>query len=247
MPTISHRLGRPTSQRLTGLAAAVLAGALLSGCGVSEQQLRPGVAAQVGDTTVSLEEVEESVDVACSFFAEQGQPGFPRSLARQQFVNLLVQGAVAEQALEDAGLSVDPSDPQTEAEIAATNEQVPAAQRAPFLLLTETGAFVDAAATELGRAAYEEEGEVPADPAVLGERGGAELSSWIEENDVEINPVFRLSVEDGRVVSDTGASVASSEFAVGTLLDPLTATPEQVAATADRLPASQLCGAAPEA
>jgi hypothetical protein len=234
--------------RLAGLAAAVLAGGLLSGCGVSEQQLRPGVAAQVGDTTVTLDEVEDAVEVACGYFVDEGQPGFPRSLARQQFVNLLVQGAAAEQALGDAGLSVGPDDLRAaDAEIAATNEQVPAARRAPFLLLAETGAFVDAAAVELGRAAYEEEGEVPTDPAVLSQRGGAELASWFEENDVEVNPVFRLTVEEGRLVADTGTSVASSDFAAATLLDPLTATPEQVAAVADRLPASQLCGASPEA
>ena len=246
----AHRRGRVSSLRAAtaAAAAATVVGGLLSGCSVSDEQLRPGVAAQVGDDEIALDEIDEAIDVACGFFADEERAGFPRSLARQQFVSALVQRSAAAQALEEGGLAVGAAYEQAAGAIETQNAQIPADQRAPFILLNEAAVFVDAAARALGEAAFDEEGEVPADPAITTQRGGTELASWIEANDVEINPVFRLTVAEGQVVADTGgASVAVSDFARATLLDPLTASAEQVADTADLLPASQLCGAAPEA
>ncbi|WP_323793050.1 hypothetical protein [Nocardioides sp.] len=228
-----------------GLLGVLLTGGALSGCGVSDDQLRPGVAAQVGDTELGLDVIDDSVDVACSFFVDQQQVGFPRSLARQQFASVLVQRAAADQALEESGLAVGDDYEQGLSALDASNEQIPEDQRAPFALLSEATTFVDAAATLLGEEAFAAEGTVPADPIVLNDRGRSVIASWLDENDVAINPVFRLSVKDGQIVSaGTGTSVAASDFAVAGLLDPNTATETDVTASAAQLPAGQLCGAA---
>ncbi len=63
--------------RALGLAGVLLSGGLLSGCGVSDEQLRPGVAAQVGDTEVSLEVVNDAVGVACDYFVDAQQVALP--------------------------------------------------------------------------------------------------------------------------------------------------------------------------
>jgi hypothetical protein len=245
---VSIRSPRRGPASLAVAACLLLGGGLLSGCGVSDDQLRPGVAAQVGDDEIGLDEIDETIEVACSFFVDQEQPGFPRSLARQQFVSALVQRSAAAQALEEAGLSVGADYQQAAGRIETENAQIPADQREPFVLLNEAAVFVDAAAALLGEAATEGEEAAPADPEAAAQAGSAEIASWIEANDVEINPVFRLTVSDGQVIADEGgASVPASDFARSTLLDPLTASNEQVAATADLLPPSQLCGAAPEA
>ena len=44
--------------RLTAAAVGVVAAGLLSGCGVAEEGVRPGVAAEVADTTISQADVE---------------------------------------------------------------------------------------------------------------------------------------------------------------------------------------------
>lgn len=244
---MSIRSPRRGPASLAVAACLLLGGGLLSGCGVSDDQLRPGVAAQVGDDEIGLDEIDDTIEVACGFFVDQGQPGFPRSLARQQFVSALVQRSAAAQALEEAGLSVGSDYQQAAGRIETENAQIPADQREPFVLLNEAAVFVDAAAALLGEAAAEDP-EATADPEAAAQAGSAEIASWIEANEVEINPVFRLTVSDGQVVADEGgASVPASDFARSTLLDPLTASNEQVSATADLLPPSQLCGAAPEA
>lgn len=234
-------------RRLVALSAAgvLLCGGLLSGCGVSDEQLRPGVAAQVGDTEVSVDQINDSIDLACSFFLDQDQPGFPRSLARQQFVSILVQRAAAVQALAEEGLDVGDDYEQAVGGLDAANPQVPEDQRAPFTLLGEATAFIGSAAATLGTASYTAAGEdVPADPVALTARGRDEIASWLDSHDVFINPVFRLAVDGGQVVSDAGgSSVAASDFAQTGLLDPLSATEEQVSAAAAQLPPGQLCGA----
>ncbi len=226
-----------------GLLGVLLTGGVLSGCGVSDDRLRPGVAAQVGDTEVELDVIDDSVDVACSFFVDQEQVGFPRSLARQQFASVLVQRAAADQALAESDLTVGDDYEQGLRALDAGNEQIPERQRAPFALLSEATTYVDAAATLLGEAAFEAEGEVPADPTLLNDRGRSVIATWIDENDVAINPVLRLAVEEGQVVAEgTGTSVATSAFATTSLLDPNTATESDVTAAAAQLPPSQLCG-----
>lgn len=226
-----------------GVAGVLVAGGLLSGCGVSTAQLRPGVAAQVGDTEVSLDDIDDSIADACAYFTDEDQPGFPKSLARQQFVSILISRAAASEALEEGGLELGADYQQAVSGLDAANSQVPEAQRAPFILLNEAATFVDAASRALGEAAFAAEGDVPADPAIVSQRGLGEITAWLETNDVEINPVFRLTVEDGQVVSEAGGtSVAASEFATLNLLDPLTATQEQVTASVEQLPPSQVCG-----
>ncbi|CAN5454056.1 hypothetical protein BH09ACT12_BH09ACT12_23140 [soil metagenome] len=234
---------RPTRWGALGLAGILIAGGLLSGCSVSGEQLRPGVAAQVGDTELSLNEIDEAIDTACSFFSDSEQVGFPRSLARQQFVSVLVMRAAAAQALEENDLELGADYAQRVGGLDAANAQVPEDQRAPFVLLSEGTTYIDSASTVLGQAAFNAEGDVPADPALITERGRSEISTWLEDNEVEINPVFRLSVDNGQVVNDTtGVSVAVSDYATTSLLDPNTATEEQVTASAAQLPPSQLCG-----
>ncbi len=237
----SHRWGA------LGAAGILVVGGLLSGCGVSTEQLRPGVAAQVGDTEIGLDEIDDAITDACAFFTDEEQLGFPKSLARQQFVSILVSRAAASQALDEDELSLGAEYDQAVAGLDAANSQVPEAQRAPFILLNEAATFVDYAARMLGEAAFAAEGDVPADPAILTDRGLSEITDWLDSNEVAINPVFRLAVVDGQVVSAaSGTSVAVSDYATTNLLDPLTATQEQVTASVDQLPPSQVCGASAE-
>lgn len=238
------------SHRWGALAAAgvLVSGGLLSGCGVSDEQLRPGVAAQIGDTELALDDIDDAIADVCDFFTDQQQAAFPRSLVRQQFVSVLIQRAAASAALDEADLALGSDFQQAVSGLDAANAQVPEAQRAPFVRLAEATTFIDAAATSLGTAAFSSEGDVPADPAIVTDRGRSIINEWIATNDVEVNPVFRLTVaDDGQVVADQGGtSVATSDYASTGFLDPLTATEEQVVAAADQLPSSQLCGASSE-
>ena len=234
---------RPGSLAVAGVLSLLLTGGL-SACSVSDEQLRPGVAAQVGDTEVALDTIDAAIDDACTFFSDQDQPGFPRSLARQQFVSVLIQRAAAGQALDEDGVALADSYDAAVGGLDEANAAVPEEQRDAFVLLGEATSYIEAAATSLGEAAFAAEGDVPPDPAVLVDRGRSVISAWLDDNDVAINPVFRLTVDNGQVVAELdGTSVAVSDEATLGQLDPLTATEDQVATAAATLPASQLCGA----
>ncbi len=231
--------------RVGGLAVVLMSMGALSGCGVSQDAISVGAAAQVGETKISYAEVDEPVDDVCTYFSDSGQAGFPRSIARQQFLSVLVERAAARQVLDEAGLAL--SDDYQDNLVAVDNglAQVPEAQRPAFRILGEANEFVANSAYVIGEAAFAESGETPGSPTVVADRGMAQIGQWLEDNDVQLNPMFGLALVDGALVNDaTGLSVAQSDLATLTAIDPSTATQESVDAAASQLPSDQLCGAA---
>ncbi|CAN5608300.1 hypothetical protein BH11ACT8_BH11ACT8_26020 [soil metagenome] len=222
------------------LAAALLSVGALSGCGVSDAQPAPGVAARVGDQTIRLTDVDGAVDDACSFFAEQAQPAFPRSFARQQFVTSLVQREAMSQLLADRGLDV-PTD--YAADLETQLGSVPADRREAFRTVSEATLYISAGEYAIGNAEFTDSGETPGTADLVTKRGAAALSTWIDDHDVTISPVFGLRIDQGEIVADTtGLAVPASDSSAVTMLDAQTATDAEVAAAAAALPADQVCG-----
>ena len=86
------------------LAAAVPCLLLLSGCGVAETQFHPGVAAQVGDRTITTDRVDELTTGFCSAVEEQitsGGQSYPLRLFKRGIVGQLALQSAAEQLAEE--------------------------------------------------------------------------------------------------------------------------------------------------
>jgi hypothetical protein len=204
---------------LTGLAVA--AAVLLTGCG-SVPDYNPGVAARVGDTTVSSGEVQDVAAAYCPAIVSQLQG---QAVALSQ-VNARVAGsltlrAAAEQFADDQGVTVDPSYQQT-------IDQAESGGQFKGLSASEKDAVIEVGGAELYAAAVAK---------AVGTDGEKLFDQWLVDHDVQINPRYGVELGGGKAaVSDTSVSVAVSDSAKQAIAD----QPDQSWVAA--LPESQRCG-----
>lgn len=252
-------MSRPSRLAAAGVAVLVATGAL-SGCGVSDAEIRPGLAAEVGEVQITVDELDEAVDGACVYFKTQGalareqDPTLPESRqargdVRSQLLQLLVQRAVAEQVLEDNDAELDPSYATTLAQAETGLAAVPAGpQRDGVTRGNEAAVYAQAALAGVGAELLADEGVTGVDEEAVVARGNRAFTDWIVANDIDINPMFAVRVVDGVVKLEpaTATSVAASSFSI---------TGEAAAAAstdgvggpaileyAESLPADQTCG-----
>lgn len=261
-------MSRPSRRgRLVAAAAAALvATGLLSGCGVSDQRIRPGVAAQVGDREITIDELDESLDDACAYFASQAQKARlqdptvgvtaqPRGDLRAQLLVLLIQRAVAEQVLDDAGADVGDDYEASVNGLSAQRPEATEEQLAAVLQGDEAFVYAQSAVTGAGAALLAEEGvEEPTQDEVQA-RGERAFTEWVAAHEIDVNPLFGVTVEDGTISSGSidDTSVAVSTFSVegraaadavagdAAAADP-NAAKDAIATYVASLPADQTCG-----
>lgn len=243
-----------TSRSRSALAAlaVVLAGGLLSGCGVSDNRPRPGAAAQVEGVRISTDTVESTVDTTCDYFKSIGNQPFPRSLALEQFVSTLVTESALEQLMDETGASFDSNANYTSdrAALETQLDAIPDEYRDAVGTLSRANLVVSYGTYAVGDALFTSSGDVPGTAAEVTQRGKAALADWIKSHQVDINPIYQLAVVDGVVTVDgEGTSVARSDFAKGGVIDVLTTDAQaqaalsgKVSARTAQLPADQLCG-----
>lgn len=246
------RLSRP----LAGLAAAaVLATGALSGCGVAEADIRPGLAADVEGAEVSLDQVADAVADTCEVLqgsAELLQGGFTGAELRGIVVQQLVVSEVATQIAEENGLDADRL--RREAE-----------QQARISFGFSAGEDDDASIPVFAASSYLSEviGEV-VDPTLseeeLVEPGPAYqayLEQWQAENDIEVNPLFDqidfAQAASSALTSDVSAAV-SEDATLRAQVDELRnraaqgdpAAQGELTALVSSLPESQACASEAE-
>lgn len=228
-----------TRRARLGIAAALTAG-LLTGCGVAGTAFQPGVAAEVGDQTISTDRLDDLVTDYCSFVAANPNPEQPvqaRFGYRSELVSILVQRAAVEQAAEEydaeLGATYDTQLADLERNFASLSE----GQQEALVTINEALLFGFEGRVAIGQAALSAEGGAEPDGAAAEVRGAEIVAEWIESNDVEINPEFGLALD--------GAELAASDqdlsYAVGDEAQAGTAD-QPDPANADSLPASQRCG-----
>jgi hypothetical protein len=218
-------------------AAGVLAAGLLGGCGIADEGARPGVAAEVGDTTISLDEVDEAAEDLCELRGDDpATKGTPVSGAevRTRALQTLVLRAIADGIAEDLDIEPSPTYANIEAE---ADKQGTVQAREVVGLSYFVNVMQAAGRAEAGSSASEE------DQLAAGIRIAQE---WTEREGVETNPVFPdLSIGDVSVefARDDDLSVAVSEFAESALSDAdRLQQQEGDSAYAATLPESQRCG-----
>lgn len=206
-----------TRRPLALLAPLLLA--LVAGCGVAEPQGLPSTAARVGDTTISVDEVDRLTDEVCSLRSERAElSGGPqtRGTTRRGITESLVYEAALTQLLDETGteLGADYEEALATSRSEAEELQLDAEQAEVYNEVNGIGAFIRSALTAVG------------EDALLG---------WLEDNDVTVNPVFGLEVDGDQGFTEAGSlSVPVSDDALGA------ASPS--AEQLESLPDDQVCG-----
>ncbi len=228
------------------LVAAAVSGAvavtatLLSGCGVVGTDFRPGAAAEVGEETIAVDEVNDLTPALCALLQSNEQllgEGVSGSSLRTSVLQGLVLRSVADQMAEDYDVPAGGSDyqdavQQTRLQFAEVDQDV----------LDDALPVYTATAYFLGviRAVGEQElvggGGEPTDDEALLE--GIRLArEWQEANGVETSPAFpKISIGEDQVLAEREElSIPVSTFAAEAEAQP------QDPAYVDALPESQRC------
>ncbi|MBM7516062.1 hypothetical protein [Nocardioides nitrophenolicus] len=216
-----------------GLAAVAL---LTAGCGVSDNEVKPGVAAEVEGQRLSLSKVDQAVEDYCALRAAnpQAQPA-PTALIRAQFVVGWTQAVAVDELAPEHGIAL----PVEQIDRTAVHDAWDALgvidddNYDTFEFLTWIQQRLSDPVAELGAADSGAQG----DAAVSA--GIALITDWLDQHDVTFNPVFgsydaQTGAFDGDPLSVPVSAEATSAADTGAL------TAAQVAA----LPADQRCGPA---
>ncbi len=223
--------------RMAGLAGLVAAGALLTGCGSAS----PGVAVQVGDEQISVNEVDELATEYClaieDQLAAQNPPQIvPNRYFRGGIAGTLTMRSIGEQLGEEYDVEPGPtyheSVAQLEQSVAVLDEEV----RDAVIEVESSSAYVEAMQAAVGGVLLEEEGGSAAEYSDQVARGQQAFEDWISANGVTFDPALGVQLAKGNIESvDTSLSFAVGDDAVKGAAD----EPDPEYARA--LPASQTC------
>jgi hypothetical protein len=237
-----------TIPRVAIAAAGVVTAGLLAGCGIADEGPRPGVAAEVGDATIKVADVEEAAEDECEVrdrFAEDGnsQPVSGARL-RDNAVLLQVLREVASQLAEEYDVAAGRHYDDARAEIRRQLEGIDEDLAARFETSQSSIAYFEDILVQVGRDDLGlSESDDPGGQQAY-QRGFEIAREWVERNPIETNPRYAQPVigDDGlRLSRDDTLSTAVSGFAK----DALSAAEDpqaEEAAYAATLPESQRCG-----
>jgi hypothetical protein len=219
--------------RLAALGAAVV---LLTGCAGAT----PGVAVQVGDESITVDEVDQVTDNYCTAVEEQltgGGQVVPLRFFRGGIAGILANRSIGEQLAAqydvEAGHNYDDQVATLEQSAASLGEDV----RDAVVTVETEQVYTQAIQAAVGRQLLNEEGARGAKYSETVARGEAAYEDWVADNGVEFNPQLGVEWVDGDVKPvDTSLSYPAGENAVaGSQESP---APEY----AQGLPNAQRCG-----
>ncbi len=235
-----------TIPRVAVATVGVVIAGLLAGCGVADEGVRPGVAAEVGDAQIELADVEQAAKDRCKILDElAGEGGQPQSGAVVR--GYALQGAVLRELADQlaAEYDVEPSEryesfrSQVRDQLGSLDEDL--VDR--VLDNVSGGAYFEDILVQVGREQLGlRESEDP--DGQQGFARGIEIAQdWVAEHPIETNPRFTtLSLGDDRIVTGrSDLSTPVSDFARSALAageDPQA----EGAGYAASLPDSQRCG-----
>ncbi len=227
-----------TRRTLVAVLALTSAG-MLSGCAGAQ----PGVAAQVGDETISVSEVNRLSDGYCAAYERQLKGDgtvLPMEVVTTNVVQTLTMTAIARQLADDYDVTPSATYEENLANLEQAGDAL-ADDAGEAKVTVESGiAYVNDILEQIGRKTLAEDGVT--DPSVedATARGKELLSTWIAVNDPEIDPQYGLKlVQLQPEFVDTTVSFPASDTAKQGALEP---GAEDQAAYAKTLPESQRCG-----
>ncbi len=222
--------------RLMTAATTVVAGLLLSSCGGAS----PGVAAKVGDDTLTVRQVDTAAGDMCTALGDQfasQNTVLPMSFVRQGTLQLMILREQAMQVAEAYDLQPGSSYNNDVAQRERTAATMPDEVQDTYVELTSANALATDIVNQVGAIVLADQGvSDPTDEEVT--QAGADLfNQWPDSHGIEIDPRYGLESVDGVLKPvDTNTSVAVGEVAKkGLATEPDTAF-------AQTLPLTQRCG-----
>jgi hypothetical protein len=219
--------------RLAVLGAAV---ALLTGCAGAT----PGVAVQVGEESVTVNEVDGVTANYCEAIEDQltgnGQV-VPMSILRGGIAARLANRSIGEQLSEQYGVEAGRTYDQQVAELKQSTASFEEEIRDAVVLVDTEPAYTRAIQAAVGRQLLDEEGAGDVKFSETVARGQEAYEDWVAEEDVTFDPKLGVDLVDGEAQPvDTSLSYAVGDAAVaGSQQNP-------DPAYAETLPDSQRCG-----
>lgn len=228
------------SRPLVLAAASAAAALLLSGCGVAGTNFQPGVAARVGERTITVDAVDSLVGRYCTAIEQQLRDGnqvVPLTYFRSGVTGQLAIKAAAEQVGELYGVGPGEQYRLAVAQINDVVSELPDDVAQAVREIETSDEYVEDIATAVGRKQLRDRGQ--SDPGLTDstDLGQQTLSDWIDDNDVEIDPRFGIEIQDAQAAPiDASVSYAASDSAAAAAA----LSPDQEYAS--RLPESSRCG-----
>ncbi len=221
---------------LPAVAALSAAALLAAGCGVSDDGVKPGVAAEVEGQQLRLSKVDRAVEDYCALRAANPQAtAAPTALIRAQFVVGWTQAVAVDALADEHGVTL-PSEAIDRTSVQQAWEPLGTIDDdnyETFEWLTWIQQRLSDPVAQLGA----EDAGVEGQEAVAA--GIDLITGWLGDNDVTFNPVFGSYDAETGVFGSDPLSVPVSGEAKGAS-DTSALTPEQIA----DLPADQRCGPA---
>lgn len=222
--------------------SVVAAGAgvvLLAGCtgGVG-----PGEAVRVGDESVSRAQVDRAVEGLCLANADQYEAQgmqVAHSQTRQRVANTFAMRVVGQELAQEYGVEPGPEYNAARSQVTSELDSLEGVDEDLYddvIDLVTTEAYLQAVATEVGRAALVDAGTARPDVEAAGQRGQEIFAEFAEAADVEFDPRFGLA--DGNAVSSWAVSFPALQGEVDPETGALDPSPDWVMT----LPGSQRCG-----
>lgn len=180
------------------LAASVL---LVSGCGVAETQFHPGVAAQVGDQTVSVDDVDALTSSYCAAVEDQitaGGQSFPLAGFKSGIAAQLALVSAVDQ-LNEAYDVTPSSDYNTQVnQLKQQGAALEGKDLDAYLEVQSAQAYISDLLTQIGSIELEDEGEKDPTLDFQQARGQDALESWVAREGLTFDPRYSLEIVEGQ-------------------------------------------------
>jgi peptidyl-prolyl cis-trans isomerase SurA len=192
---------------------------LLTGCGVAGTQFHPGVAAQVGDQTITSRHVDQVTDDYCKAVEkvskgqeQSGDSQTPMRYLTHEFATDLVVRAAAEQLADDYGVEPTSGYQSGLAQLEPQLTELSADQKDAVREIVGARSYAQDVLTQIGEASLKKQGTTGASTDDQYAEGQKVLTAWIAGHDVEINPKYAVDFGTAEQV-DTDLSYALSTSA----------------------------------
>lgn len=207
------------SPRLRGAAVVVALSVALSGCG----SVHPGAAAQVGDVSISDNELQQTTQGFCDLIdtinlAQQGtNPPVPLRTALLSALNTLVTGEALDQLASRNEVTVTDAEVQRWIDgLPLDFSQVPKGRAASLRQVTELVGRNTLLVQKLGQTAYEAQspgGQTPP-PDQIQRLGQQVVTQYLDRVGVETDPRYGQALDTQRDPGTGSLSVAVSDEGV---------------------------------
>jgi hypothetical protein len=221
---------------------AVVPLVLLAGCGVAGTEFNPGIAADVGDQTITTRHLDQvtsdyckAVEVVTKDQQQSGNTARPMRYLNNIFASTLVDQAATEQLASQYGVQPSSSYQSNLAQLEPQLTNLTDDEKSAVREIVGAQAYNQDVLTQIGDISLRKQGTTNGSAEAQFAEGKKVLDKWMSDHDVQVNPKYSLDPESGAGATDTDVSYAVGTTAKGGL------QPTPGPGYTDSLPGNQVC------